>query len=75
MFRRELHELDTSALCGGRISQDDAAPDPEVVARQRADLQRLLEEYYKLDYEDNIGGVKTRFRYKEVRCRSRRWGG
>ncbi|EFJ52328.1 hypothetical protein VOLCADRAFT_102989 [Volvox carteri f. nagariensis] len=43
-----------------------AAPDPEVVAKQRAELQRLLEDYYKLDYEDVVGGIKTRFRYKEV---------
>lgn len=25
-------------------------------------VQRLLEEYYKLDYEDVVGGVRTRFR-------------
>ncbi len=36
------------------------------LARQRAEVQKLLEEYYKLDYEDNIGGLKTRFRYREV---------
>jgi hypothetical protein len=24
------------------------------------------QEYYKLDFEDNIGGLKTRFRYKDV---------
>ncbi len=46
-----------------------AAPDPEVLARQRAELQRLLEDYYKLDYEDDVAGIKTRFRYKEVRGR------
>jgi protein KRI1 len=26
----------------------------------------LLREYYKLDYEDEVGGVKTRFRYRQV---------
>ena len=26
-------------------------------------VQRLLEEYYKLDYEDVVGGVRTRFRW------------
>ncbi|KAL4445294.1 hypothetical protein ABPG77_011119 [Micractinium sp. CCAP 211/92] len=40
--------------------------DPEAAARARAEVQRLLEEYFKLDYEDVVGGIPTRFRYKEV---------
>jgi hypothetical protein len=32
------------------------------LAAERAEVQRLLEEYYKLDYEDYVGGIKTRFR-------------
>ncbi len=36
--------------------------DPEAAARVRAEVQRLLEEYYKLNYEDVVGGVPTRFR-------------
>ncbi|PNW77549.1 hypothetical protein CHLRE_10g441450v5 [Chlamydomonas reinhardtii] len=40
--------------------------DPAELARQRNELQRLLEDYYKLDYEDNVAGIKTRFRYKPV---------
>jgi hypothetical protein len=40
------------------------------LAEKRSQLQRLVEEYYKLDYEDNISGIPCRFRYKEVRwCR------
>ncbi|CAG9461343.1 unnamed protein product [Pedinophyceae sp. YPF-701] len=58
--------------------QDDAGEDSgdaeaagkaavEHAAEQRAEMQRLLEEYYRLDYEDVIGGgIKTRFRYREV---------
>lgn len=43
----------------GQVGRED-------VARTRADMQQLLEEYYKLDYEDHVGGVYTRFRYGGV---------
>lgn len=34
-------------------------------ARVRDEMHRMLEEYYKLDYEDVVGGdIKTRFRYR-----------
>lgn len=29
-------------------------------------MHDLLREYYKLDHEDQVGGVKTRFRYRQV---------
>jgi len=32
----------------------------------RSDIKLLLEEYHRLDYEDHVGGIPTRFRYKEV---------
>ena len=35
-------------------------------SRSREDILRLLEEYYKLEYEDVVGGVPTRFRYRQV---------
>lgn len=50
-------------LCA--CAQDKGAA-AEFAAKQRAEMQRLLEDYYALDYEDNIGGLKTRFRYKQV---------
>eukprot|EP00798_Chlamydomonas_sp_ICE-L_P001660 gene1660-33055_t len=33
---------------------------------EEGELQKLLDEYYKLDYEDTVGGLRTRFRYKQV---------
>jgi hypothetical protein len=43
--------------------QAGAAADPEAAAATRAEMQRLLEEYYRLDYEDVVGGIPTRFRW------------
>eukprot|EP00803_Ostreobium_quekettii_P003586 evm.model.scf_396.1 EVM.evm.TU.scf_396.1 scf_396:19352-26066(+) len=40
--------------------------DVATASQARADLQHLLQDYYKLDYEDDIGGVKCRFKYKQV---------
>lgn len=33
---------------------------------QHEDVDRLMDEYYKLDYEDIVGGMPVRFKYKEV---------
>lgn len=46
--------------------QQQQEVDAQAVAEQRGQLQRLLEDYYKLDYEDNIGGLPCRFRYRQV---------
>ena len=45
-----------------------AEQDPEAAAHARAEVQRLLEEYFKLDYEDVVGGIPTRFRCGCGRC-------
>ena len=51
-----------------RSLQAASAPDSsaETVQRAREDIKRLLDEYYKLDYEGVAGGIRTRFRYKDV---------
>lgn len=43
--------------------EDNAQEDEE---RAKNEMKRLVEEYHKIDYEDHVGGMKTRFRYKEV---------
>ncbi|KAL4428120.1 hypothetical protein ABPG75_002209 [Micractinium tetrahymenae] len=55
---------------GGEGDGEGGGADPEAAARARAEVQRLLEEYFKLDYEDVVGGIPTRFRYKEVQADS-----
>ena len=32
----------------------------------KEDVKKLLDDYFKLDYEDYVGGIPTRFRYKQV---------
>lgn len=46
--------------------EDEGEDGGEGAAAARADVKRLLEEYHRLDYEDHVGGIPTRFRYKEV---------
>jgi hypothetical protein len=61
---------DASDEEGSDVEGDEKGSKAERAAKhaeQRSQLQRLLEDYYKLDYEDNIGGLACRFKYREVR--------
>lgn len=51
-------EADEGVLGGGDDRDEQAVA---AAAAARAELNRLLEEYYKLDYEGVAGGLKTRY--------------
>jgi protein KRI1 len=77
---RAVHARVTAAAAGGEEGEGGEAEEEEeeeggedeeeaggaAAAAARAEVSRLLEEYHRLDYEDHVGGVPTRFRYKEV---------
>lgn len=50
-------------LHGGTVIEGSK---PGGEGRSRDDVLKLLEEYYKLDYEDVVAGIPTRFRYRSV---------
>jgi protein KRI1 len=50
----------------GVKSKKEKPIDESAAADARAEVSRLMEEYYALDYEGTAGGLKTRFKYRSV---------
>ncbi|CAD6336161.1 unnamed protein product [Miscanthus lutarioriparius] len=42
----------------------------QISLKDKVELEKEMEEYCKLDYEDTIGDIKTRFKYKQVKPNS-----
>lgn len=53
-----------AAMIQKKVGQSQEDPDAKEEAKE--DVKKLLDEYFKLDYEDYVGGIPTRFRYKQV---------
>ncbi|XP_062231712.1 calcium-dependent protein kinase 1 [Phragmites australis] len=50
----------------GSSATDEKATKGKISLKDKVELEKEMEEYYKLDYEDTIGDLKTRFKYKQV---------
>ncbi|CAL4901390.1 unnamed protein product [Urochloa decumbens] len=56
-----------SETCKEESTATDGKPTKgKISLKDKVELEKEMEEYYKLDYEDTIGDLKTRFKYKKV---------
>ncbi|TIA87927.1 hypothetical protein E3P99_02891 [Wallemia hederae] len=59
-------DIDMDADHPPQQDNGEEEPMPKTAEERRAALENWLDEYYKLDYEDTIGDIKTRFKYTKV---------